>query len=37
MTTLHRRAGAVATYVLVSLIALLIGAAAMWTYKGDTG
>ena len=35
MTTLHRRAGAVATYVLVSLIALLIGAAAMWTYKGD--
>jgi carboxymethylenebutenolidase len=35
MTTLHRRAGAVATYVLVSLIALLIGAAAMWTYEGD--
>jgi carboxymethylenebutenolidase len=35
MTTTHRQAGAVATYVLVSLIALLIGAAAMWTYEGD--
>ncbi len=35
MTTLHRQTGAVATYVLVSLIALLIGAAAMWTYSGD--
>ena len=35
MTTLHRRGGAVATYVLVILIALLIGAAAMWTYRGD--
>ena len=33
MSTGHRRAGAVATYVLVGLVALLIGAAAMWTYK----
>jgi carboxymethylenebutenolidase len=37
MTTMHRQAGAVATYVLVSLIALLIGATAVWTYKGDQG
>jgi len=29
------RRGAVATYVLVVLIALLIGAAAMWTYKDE--
>ena len=33
MSTGHRRAGAVATYVLLGLVALLIGAAAMWTYK----
>lgn len=33
MSTGHPRAGAVATYVLVGLVALLIGAAAMWTYK----
>ncbi|MEP7227677.1 MAG: dienelactone hydrolase family protein [Gemmatimonadales bacterium] len=31
------RAGAVATYVLVGLIALLIGATAMWTYSGGPG
>jgi carboxymethylenebutenolidase len=30
------RAGAVATYVLVGLVALLIGAAAVWNYKGGT-
>ena len=29
------RRGAVATYVLVGLVALLIGSAAMWTYKGE--
>jgi carboxymethylenebutenolidase len=29
------RAGAVATYILVGLVALLIGAAAMWTYKDE--
>jgi hypothetical protein len=29
------RAGAAATYLLVGLMALLIGAAAMWTYKGE--
>jgi len=35
MSTRHgSRAGAVATYVLVGLVALLIGSAAMWTYKG---
>ena len=31
------RAGAVASYVLVGLVALLIGAMAMWTYSGGTG
>jgi carboxymethylenebutenolidase len=31
------RAGAVATYVLVGLITLLIGATAMWTYSGGPG
>jgi carboxymethylenebutenolidase len=36
MRTMRQQAGAVATYVLVSLIALLIGAAAMWTYKPGT-
>ena len=36
MSTRHgSRAGAVATYVLVGLVALLIGSAAMWTYKGE--
>ena len=29
------RAGAVATYVLLGLVALLIAATAMWTYTGD--
>ena len=29
------RRGAVATYVLVGLVTLLIGSAAMWTYKGE--
>jgi carboxymethylenebutenolidase len=34
----HRaRAGAVATYVLVGLVALLIGATAMWTYTDGSG
>jgi carboxymethylenebutenolidase len=37
MSTPHSRLGAVATYVLVGLVALLIGAAAMWTYRDDTG
>jgi len=37
MRTLRARAGAAATYVLIGLLALLIGAAAMWTYKGDRG
>jgi len=38
MSTRHgSRAGAVATYVLLGLVALLIGAAAMWTYKGEGG
>ena len=31
------RRGAAATYVLVALLALLIGAAAMWTYRGEKG
>jgi carboxymethylenebutenolidase len=31
------RAGAVATYVLLGLVALLIAATAMWTYTGDGG
>jgi len=36
MSTRHgSRLGAVATYVLVGLVALLIGSAAMWTYKGE--
>ncbi len=29
------RRAAAATYVLVALVALLVGAAAMWTYRGD--
>jgi carboxymethylenebutenolidase len=37
MSAPHSRLGAAATYVLVGLVALLIGAAAMWTYKDDTG
>jgi carboxymethylenebutenolidase len=38
MSTGHgSRAGAVATYVLLVLVALLIGATAMWTRTGDGG
>ena len=38
MSTRHgSRAGAVATYVLLVLVALLIGATAMWTRKGEGG
>ena len=38
MSTRHgSRAGAVATYVLIGLVALLIGATAMWTYTGGPG
>jgi carboxymethylenebutenolidase len=38
MSTRHgSRAGAVATYVLVGLVALLIGAGAMRTYRGEGG
>ena len=35
MTTLRSRAGALATYLLLGLVALLVGATAMWTYRGD--
>jgi carboxymethylenebutenolidase len=34
-TRLRSRAGAAATYVLFGLVALLIGATAVWTYTGD--
>ena len=37
MSGRHARQGAVATYVLVGLVALLIGAAAVWTYRDDAG
>jgi carboxymethylenebutenolidase len=35
--SMHSRRGVAATYVLVALIALLVGAAAMWTYQGQKG
>ena len=34
-TTRLKRRGAVATYVLLGLLTLLVGAGAMWSYKGD--
>jgi carboxymethylenebutenolidase len=38
MSTPHgSRAGAIATYVLVGLVALLIGATATWNYSGNRG
>ncbi len=35
MTGPSSRRAAAATYVLVALVALLVGAAALWTYRGD--